>query len=231
MAELSLKASKRAGLGKQKAKQMRKGGIIPAVVYGRQKETTPLEVNEKEFFKLAHGPHGASMRSVLIKLEIDGDAPENKMTLIKEIQHNALTGKVNHIDFNEVSLTEKIHARIPISVFGTAKGEKEGGIVDQTLRELEVSCLPTDIPEEIKLDISNLSLHASIHVKDINLGDKVEIVTHKDLSIVSIIVPRIVEEVVPEAAGAEQLVEPELVSKKGEKEEEEEEEGEEKEKK
>ena len=225
MAELSLNATKRNDFGRQKVKRLRKAGNIPSILYGKHMQPMNIQVDEKDFLKLAHGPSGASIQSMLIKLQINGDSPENKMTLIKEIQHNALTGKVTHIDFNEVSLTEKIHARIPISVYGTSKGEKEGGIVDLTLREIEVSCLPMDIPGEIKLDISNLAIHGSIHVKDINLGDKVEIITHKELSIVSVIVPRIIEETAEAttvAATAEQVAEPEVIGKKADKKEEEE---------
>jgi len=223
MAELSLQAIRRTESGKQKVKRLRKTGVIPAVVYGRHSESMNIQIYEKDFADLAHGRYGASIQSMLVKLDIAGESPESKMTLVKEIQHNALSGKVTHIDFNEVSLTERIHARIPISVFGTSKGEKEGGIVDHTLRELEVSCLPTDIPEEIKLDVSNLGLHQSIHVKDISLGEKVEILTHKELSIVSVIVPRIIEETPEAAAVAGEITEPEVIGKKGEEKEEEEE--------
>lgn len=221
MAELVLQAKIRAESGTQKVNRLRKSGFIPAILYGKHTQPLNIQVAEKDFFQLANGPHGASIKSMLIKLNIGGDNKESRMTLVKEIQHNALNGKVTHIDFNEVSLTEKIHAKIPISIFGTAKGEKEGGIIDHTLRELEVLCLPTDIPEEIRLDVTNLGLHQSIHVKDINLGDKVEILTHKELSIVSIIVPRIVEETTETAATGTEITEPEVIGRKGEEKEEE----------
>jgi len=226
MSEINLNAEKRTATGKEQIKRLRKGGFIPAVVYGRHTESLNVQVDDREFSRLAHGEHGASLESILISLEIEGDKSGKRMTLIKEIQQNPFTGKVIHIDFNEVSLTEKITTHIPIIVTGTSKGEKEGGIVDQTLRELEIKCLPTEMPEEIKIDISNLGLHGSIHVRDLDLGDKVEIINDEELSIVSIIVPRVVEEPVEGVAEEEGVQEPEVIGKKPEEEEEEEGKGE-----
>ncbi len=223
MAEISLHARKRTELGKQDVKRLRKAGSIPAVVYGKSTEPFSLQISERDFFKLAHGEHGSSLASILISLFIDDDKSKKKMTLIKEIQHDPITGEVMHIDFHEISLTEKIHAHIPIVASGTSRGEKEGGIVDQTLRELEITCLPTDLPKEIKVDISDLGLHGSIHVRDLDLGDKVEVLTDKDLSIVSIVVPRVVEEVVEEVLEKEEAEEPEVIGKKAEEEKKEEE--------
>ena len=179
-----------------------------------------MQVDNREFFRLAHGEHGASLESILFSLEIDGEESGKKTTLIKEIQHNPFTGEVIHLDFNEILLTEKITTHIPIVIFGTSKGEKEGGIVDHTLRELEISCLPTDLPEEVKVDISSLGLHDSLHVRDLEMGDGITVHNDEGLSIVSIVVPRVVEEPVAEvleekAEGAE----PEVIGKKGEMEE------------
>jgi len=219
MAEINLRAEKRTATGKEQIKRLRKSGLIPAVVYGRHTESFNVQVNDREFSQLAHGEHGASLESILISLKIEGEKSGKRMTLIKEIQQNPFTGKVTHIDFNEVSLTEKITAYIPIIVIGTSKGEKEGGIVDQTLREVEITCLPTELPEEIKIDVTNLGLHDSIHVRDLDLSDKVEILNDEELSIVSIIVPRIVEEPVEEVVEEEGVEEPEVIGKKPEEEE------------
>jgi large subunit ribosomal protein L25 len=174
-------------------------------------------VDNREFFKLAHGSHGASLESILIRLEMEGEKSGSKTTLIKEIQHDPFSGDVIHLDFNEVSLTEKITTHIPIMIFGTSKGEKEGGIADHTLRELEISCLPTDLPEEIKVDISDLGLHDSLHVRDLDLGERITVHNDESLSIVSIVVPRIVEEPVAEVLEEEaEVAEPEVIGKGGE---------------
>ena len=221
MAQVTLNAEKRSAVGTQKVKQLRRSGYIPAIVYGRHTDTFGIQIDEKEFLKLAHGTHGASLESILINLDIKGDKPENRLTLIKEIQHNPFSGKAVHIDFNEVSLTEKIHTHIPVIVVGESKGEKQGGILDQSIREIEVACLPNDLPEEVKVDVSDLDMHQSIHVKDLDIGDKVDILTDADLSIVSVIVPRVVEEAATEEV-EEEALEPEVIGKKeGEEEEEE----------
>ena len=215
MAEVNLAVEKRTAKGKQEVKRLRKSGFIPGVVYGKHTEAMSIQIGDREFFKLAHGEHGASLGSILINLDIKVDKKKaKKVTLIKEIQHDPVTSEVRHIDFNEVSLKEKIHAHIPVSTVGTSRGEKQGGILDQTLREVEISCLPTDLPEEIKVDISNLGLHESIQVSDIDIGDKVQILTDKDLSIASIIVQRVVEEVEEAVEEEAELEEPEVIGRK-----------------
>ncbi len=220
MAEVSLHAKKRTAFGKQEVKRLRKEGYIPAVVYGKHIEPFSVQVDNREFFRLAQGQHGTSLESILISLEIGGEKSGNRTTLIKGIQHNPFTGEVIHIDFNEVSLTEKITTHIPIVIVGTSKGEKEGGIVDHPLREIEISCLPTDLPEEVEVDISNLGLHDSVHVRDLDMGEKISVHNDEGLSIVSIVVPRIVEEPVKEVLEEEvEAEEPEVVGKKGEMEE------------
>ncbi len=219
MAQINLNVQKRTALKKQEVKRLRKKGAIPGVVYGKHTEPISIQIDDKDFSSLAHGEHGASLESILINLNIgDGGKTEKKTTLIKELQHDQFTGAVTHIDFNEISMSEKIHTRLPIITTGEAKGEKQGGILDYALREIEISCYPADLPEEIRIDISDLGPHDSIHVRDIDLGDKVEILNDGDLPIVSIIVPRIVEEVVEEVEEVEETEEPEVITRKAEKE-------------
>jgi len=222
MAQIKIKARVRKATGKGPAKRMRAGGKIPGIVYGKGIETLQIEMDAKEIHALTHGPHAGSLESVLVSLEIeDGGEEKARPALITEIQHDPIKRDVLHIDFHQVSLTEKIHARIRVVTVGECPGTGAGGIVEHTLRELDVACLPTDLPEDIRVDVSKLELGHCIHVRDIDLGPKVHILNDADLSIVSVTTPRVV------AAAAEkveeEVVEPEVITEKKEKEEGEEE--------
>lgn len=223
MAEITLKSQIRKERGKGAAKQLRGRGKVPGVVYGRGIEPVSIELEGQDVYTLTHGSHAASLESVIVSLEIeDGGENAPRPTLITEIQHHPITGEVLHIDFHQISLTERIHARIPILTFGESPGVAEGGILEHALRELDVSCKAMDLPEETKVDISELGLGESIHVRDVDLGPNVEILNDPDLSVISVTVPRAAPEV--EVVEAEEEVEePEVIGEKKAEEEEEDE--------
>ncbi len=229
MARIRISAERRTAKGKQSVKLLRAAGKIPAVVYGKNIESMIIQLDQKNVFELTHGAHASSLESVVINLDIkDGKEKIKKSTLIKEIQYDHLRGDVLHIDFNEISLTEKVHTHIPIVTTGESVGEKTGGILEHTLRELEVSCLPVDLPEEVKIDISDLDLHQAIHVGDIDLGPNVEILTDKELAVVAIAAPRVAVELEEAKVVEEEVAEPEVIGEKEAEEEAEEEKGKEK---
>jgi large subunit ribosomal protein L25 len=205
-----LQATKRNVLGKQVG-ALRRAGKLPAVLYGRHTETTPILLDAHETkLKLAR-----STSSSLVIISLDG---KEYPTLVREKQRHPVKNQLMHLDFQALSLTEKTHAKVGIELRGTAPAVKayEATIV-HGVTELEVESLPQDLPERVVVDISGLAEPGdSIHVRDLKLPDEVEILTDPDEVIVSVTAAR-AEEVV-EAAPAEGAVEPELV-KSGKKEE------------
>ena len=221
MAGVSLKAERRDRLGKGQVRKLRAAGKVPGVVYGRHMDgPVPIELDEREVFHLTHGSHGGSLESIVIDLEVkDGGKTVNRSALIKEVQTDALRGIVLHIDLNEISFKEKVHTHVPIVSHGECAGEKLGGILEQIVREIEVSCLPMDMPESITVDVSHLEIHGSIKVRDLDVGDKVEVLTDLNQPVFAVIVPRVVaaeaaEEEAGEELAAEEGAEPEVIGEK-----------------
>jgi large subunit ribosomal protein L25 len=221
MKEVLLKANLRERVGKEYAKKLRKNGLIPAVVYGQKTDTLPLEIESKAFHTLLREGLG---ENVLVTLVTEGKKNGERKVLIREIQRDPVKGHIVHVDFHEVSLTKKLSLQVPIHLVGSPEGVKEGGILQHTLRELEVQCLPTAIPEKVEVDVSHLKIGDTIHVSDLKT-EGLEILSDPQSSVVSVVPPTVFKE--PEVAEPVTEEEPELV---GEKKEGEEEEGEEKEK-
>jgi large subunit ribosomal protein L25 len=219
MAKVMLKAELRSEITKQSRKKIRREGNIPAVVYASGKESSAVQISSYDFGKLAHGEHGASLESVIVDLEVnDGSKSSTRHTIIKEIQQDPIKGKVLHIDFNEISMTQKIHTHVPVIAVGESLGEKLGGIREQVLREIEVACLPADMPESIKINIEELDIGHSIHISDLDLGEKVEILNAPKQTVLTVLAPRKIEEEEEEEV-AEGIEEPEVIGEKAEEEE------------
>jgi large subunit ribosomal protein L25 len=215
MKEIVIKVKERGKLGKEHAKKLRRDGIIPAVVYGAETSPLPLEVEAKSFHALLRSGLG---ENVIITLNIDAQKDGDKKVLIREVQRDPVWGNILHIDFQQISLAKKLTINAPVQLVGTPIGvEQDGGILQHVLRELEVECLPTDIPEKIEVDVTNLKIGDSIHVGDIKL-EKVEILTDPQGSIVSVVPPTVFKE--PEVAPAAAAEEPEVITEKKEEEEE-----------
>ena len=220
MATLSLKTERRSDVGKGFARRLRMAGRIPAVYYGRGEEPIALIVGLKELEEIIHTAEGSN---VIVDLRVGGASPERK-ALIREIQRDPVAGSILHLDLQHISLTERIVVEVPIVLLGTPTGVKDGGgILEHLLREVEVECLPTDIPSKLEVDVSALNIGDSLHVSDLK-AERVTIKTDMTRAIAAVVPPTILEEVKP----AEEAVvaEPELVKdKKDEESEEEPEEG------
>lgn len=210
--ELALAAKKRTNVGKTASKQLRKSGVIPSVLYSKDKEPVLIEVDHKEWFMTFRYQ---TMDGVIVNLDVDG---EKFVCLIKEAQIDRLTGKCLHLDFMALDLTKTIRTEVHVETVGDAAGVAQGGIVEHIKRTVEVECLPRDLPEVIKIDISNLGIDDSVCVKDLKLADGIKILSDADAMLVCVVAPK--EE--KEAAEGEESasVEPEVISK-GKKEEEE----------
>jgi len=224
MATLALKGERRSDVGKGVARKLRMAGRIPAVYYGRGEEPIPLVVGLKELEEVIHSAEGSN---VIVDLKVGGDASPDRKALIREIQRDPVGGTILHLDLQHISLTERIIVEVPIVLLGTPTGVKDGGgILEHLLREVEVECLPTDIPSRLEVDVSALNIGDSLHVSDLS-ADRVTIKTDPTRAIAAVVPPTILEEVKP----AEEAIvaEPELVTGKEEEEEGEAEEGKEKE--
>jgi large subunit ribosomal protein L25 len=211
--QVKLKAQKRTVVGRNAIKKIKKNGLVPGIVYGSQLEPMPLQVDARELTNvLAH----ASSEHVLVELEIADDSQStNRLALIQEIQHHPLRRELLHVDFHAVSTSEKIISEVTIEAFGDALGVRTfGGLLEYSLRTLEVECFPQDLPDIVRIDVTNLNIGESLHVRDIPLPSGVEAITDGDLTVVSVVASRVGEEV---AEAVETPTIPEVISeKKGE---------------
>ena len=210
----TITARSREGRGKGAARQTRREGRIPGVLYGHGEDSVPLTVDANELQRLVHT---ISIENTIVDLDLGSGEPYK--VLIRELQRHPFRDEFVHIDFFHVAMDEKIQVEVPIVLIGTPTGVKnKGGVLDHQLRELEVFCLPGSIPEKIELDVSHLDIGDSIHVSDIELPD-VEILTDLDRSVVAVLAPTVIE---VEEVAEEALAEPEVIGRGKEAEEEEE---------
>jgi len=225
--EATLKAETRSGRGKNEARRLRAAGKIPAVVYGTEKDKAlEIAVDPRTLLRILHSESGVN---TLIGLEGAGLSTGGKV-LVKEYQLDPIDHKLLHADFYAVAMDKAIEVTVPIVIKGEPKGVKQqGGVVDFVNREIEVQCLPGDIPEHIDVDISELMLHQGIRVRDLPKTDKWKPVSDTDMMIVHVVTVKVEETPAPaEAAAAGTAAapaapaEPEVI-KKGKKEEDKEE--------
>ncbi len=196
-------------------KRMRQEGKIPGILYGHKDKNKRIFVLEKEFNKILNV---LRKETVTINLKLKD---KNYNCLIKAIQHNPINGKLLHVDFQHISKKEKIKITVPIHLIGEAPGVKKGGLLDQHLYEVAIRCLPDEIPSHIDVDISNLDIGKTIHLKDIVIPN-IEFETKLDTTVVSVLVPKVEKPApVPEAAPtpAEEAKEGEVKEEKPSKEE------------
>jgi large subunit ribosomal protein L25 len=180
------------------AKKLRASGRIPAVIYGRQEKPQSLEVSAKEMGDLVH--HSAS-ENLLVDLSVKDDKKPRRLALVQAVQHHPLHGHMLHVDFHEVSETEKVTIMVPVETVGEAAGVKTGGgVLEHVLFKLKVRALPKDLPEQINIDVSALELNRSIHIGEIKAPEGVEILGDKNIPVVSVKMPRAEAEETPEAA-------------------------------
>ncbi len=215
MEEILLEAEVRQGLGRVKAKGLRDNGFIPAVVYGEGKEPLPIKISTSVLIKLIHQRR---LEGVIIRLKIkeDKDPAAARPCLIKEIQHDPIHGNIVHMDFNEISLTKEIKVNVPVIVKGEAVGVKqEGGSLEHILWEVEIECLPVDIPKGIEVDIRHLKLGESVHIKELVLPSSVKILNDPGAIVLTVAAP-MKEEAPVEAVEGEEKKEPEVIKEKKE---------------
>lgn len=197
MKSLPLNAFPRTQSRRSGAKKLREAGRIPAVIYGRQTKPENLEVVARELHDLIH--HSVS-ENILVDLAVD---QAKRLALVQEVQHHPLSGHVLHVDFHEVSATEKVTVLVPVETTGEAAGVKTGGgVLEHVLFKLKVRALPKDLPEQILIDVTSLEVGKSIHIGEIKAAEGVEIIGNKNAPVISVALPKAeVEEAAPAEAG------------------------------
>lgn len=216
MEKVILNAEVRTGVGKKAAKDLRNKGFIPGNVYKDGKEAVNLQLSASELNDLLHSVAG---ENVLITLKVKGGEKsiKDKTVLIKEIQREPIKFQILHVDFSEVSLTEVLKVAVPLVAHGEPVGVKvDGGILEHILRDLQVECLPSDIPAKIEVDVSALKIGDAIFVKNIPVPDKVKVTNDPELIALIVKAPKV--EAVKVEAAPEESTEPELIRKKKEEE-------------
>ena len=214
MEEIFLEVEPREGTGRAKAKDLRDAGLIPAVVYAAGKESQSIKISRSVLLRLIHQHR---IEGVLINLKVKDDKKHaSRSCLIKEIQYDPVYEDIVHVDFNEVSLTKAIKVNVPVAVKGEPAGVKqEGGSLEHILWEIEVECLPTNIPKDIEVVVSNLKIGDAIHIKDIVVPSGVKILNDPSAIVLSIAAP-MKEEVPAVPVEGEEKQEPEVIKEKKE---------------
>ncbi|HET6488124.1 MAG TPA: 50S ribosomal protein L25 [Syntrophales bacterium] len=223
MEAIELKANIRKESGKGPARRLRAEGLVPAVLYGSGAESTMLYVSAADLIKIVRAEKG---ETGFIKIVIDEAGKKaEKISVLKELQKNTVTKTIVHADFYEIRMDRKLTRNVPIHIVGDAIGVEKGGELQQFKRDVKISVLPGQMPRHIDVDVTELAIGTSIHVRDLKLAEGIEILDAGNINIVTVLAKRggVGEEAAPAAAaeGEEEATkEPELVGKKGAKEEE-----------
>lgn len=217
---LTIKCEKRDVFGKNASRRLRREGKVPAVLYGRNEPSTHLVIQKKDIFGILRSESG---ENTIFKTSFDS---EYKDTMIKEFQADPVTDEILHIDLILIAMDKAVRVSVPIIVEGEAVGVKtEGGFVELITREVEVECLPEDIPEHIEVDISDLHLHQSIKIEEMKFPKGVENMSDPQTLVVLIEAPAKEEEIVKEEEDEEEVEvmaegeQPEVIKKEKEEEE------------
>ena len=198
----TLKAATRPESGKGPSSRVRRAGEVPGVLYGGGKDAVAIKVNSREFDRLVStgGEHA------IVQLAVEDNPGLSSPAMLKAVDHHPVRGAIVHADFQRIRLDERITVVVELEFVGQAKGLVDGGVMDFQLREVEVECLALEVPESIKVDVSDLGLGDSLHVEQIQAPASVTIVTDPARSVVAVHAPRIAksaEEEAAEAAAAE----------------------------
>jgi len=211
--EVTLQAVKRGDKGKNEARRHRAAGRLPAIVYGTGSQSISVTVEPKALSRILHSDSGAN---TLITLRVEGESEAR--VLVKEYQLDPITHDLLHADFYRVAMDKVIQVTVPITLKGDAKGVKlQGGIVDFVTRQIEVECLPGDIPDQIDVDITELMMNDGVRVRDLATGGKWTSLTEPETLIVHLVAPRAEEapaaDAAAEAAAPGTPAEPEVIKK------------------
>ena len=199
METLEIQADERQVGRKRDARRLRLAGKVPAILYGPKTEPVPLELNKKDFSSRIAGLEG----SHLVRLKSEASALADKVALVKEMQYHPITGDVMHTDLYEVDLTATIQVNVPLHFVGKAVGVVRGGILQPIVREIEVECLPLDIPQFFNVEVSELDIGDAVHVEDLQMPENVTAIYESNFALVTVVPPTVEEAPTAAAAPAE----------------------------
>lgn len=199
MSETALVVESRATTGKGAVRKLRAAGRIPAILYGQGKESLPLTIDPRALEKVLR----VGGANALLDLTVEG-RPElgSPVALVKELQRHPIRGTIMHADLYQVDLTRTVEVEVPVHLIGKARGIEFGGILEHSLREIALECLPRSIPASIEVDVSNMEVGDVIHVRDLVLPPGVSLMSDPDLGVVHVALPA-AEEEAPVAVAAE----------------------------
>ena len=199
MKQVELNANLRKSSGNGPARALRREGSVPAVLYGPTTTPVMLAVNVRD---LEHAVQKGSIRRTIFSLTVqDGGTAGPKPAVIKELQTHPVSGRFLHVDFYEIDMNRKLRIRVPLMTQGKARGEEDGGMLQIIEREIEVLCLPQEMPERLEIDVSGLGIGEALHVKDLSLPAGVELPSGENYTLVTVVSPK--AEAVPVAAAVE----------------------------
>jgi large subunit ribosomal protein L25 len=196
---VDIEVSTRESGGKRKARRLRRIGKIPGILYGPKVAPVSLELDKRKFSNRMAGVEG----SRLVKMKSDSPALSDKVALLKEMQYHPISGDVIHADFYEVDLTARIQVRVPLHFIGKAAGVVRGGILQPIVREVEVECLPMDIPQFFDVEVGDLDIGDSVHIEALSMPEGVTAVFESNFTLVTVVPPTAEEAPAPAAAAAE----------------------------
>jgi len=212
--DITINASARSGSGKSDARRLRAQGMIPAAVYGEGKDAAAVAINAKEIANILRSDTG---HNTIFKLALPNGGGEPDTVIIKDWQVDPVRGRLLHADLLRLSMTEVTTVNVAIEVMGEPIGVRlEGGILDLQMREVEVECLPGDIPEHLQVDVSNLQIGDHVTVSDLVYDrEKIKVLEDEHQVIAGVLAPRLAEEAAPTAVEAEAAAtgEPEVIKK------------------
>jgi len=202
---MQIEARPREVRGSRACRRLRTLGLVPAVLYGRQRENVLLSVGRRDLEKLIHA------RAVIVQVNWDG---QQDAAQVREVQYDTLGERVEHVDFLRISLTEKVTVSVRVETHGLAAGVTQGGVLDLREHELEVQCLPTAIPERLRVEVSALAIGDALRVREMQFPEGVTPTADPDLVVVAVVQPTEVTPEAAEAAPAEAITEPEVIGRK-----------------
>lgn len=207
--QIKINAEPRSAAGRNAVKKIKQAGFVPAVIYGAKDASQNIQLLEREVSKaLGH----AASESVLVEIALKGGS--TRTALIQEVQHHPVTRKILHIDLHVVAMDELMTAEVPVETTGEAAGVKDGGgLLELTLRTLEIECLPGDLPDAIMVDVSALAVGDSVHVRDLTLPKGVTVLNDAELTVAHIAAPTVADDTTA-ATGTEGVAQPEVLTEK-----------------
>jgi large subunit ribosomal protein L25 len=189
MEEITLSVEARGDRGKGAARRLRRAGKVPGVFYGPKSTATPIAIDRKHF-----AVHVANLEgSHLIRFDSSVTDLQRRVALVREVQHHPVTGGILHVDFYEVDLARRLRVTVPLHFVGKAKGLADGGILQPILRDMEVECLPGDIPQYIEVDVTALAIHDAVHLAELRMPTNVTAVFETNEAVVTVLPPTVEE--------------------------------------